>query len=98
MTDTNYKKTEEFIKKFNTCAAKWNLIFSYKSAADLKNWEEIGTTTFAAVRNYADFCRLDIQKMLLTYFPDEDYDWKILEKQINAITSFLDLVLKKLDK
>jgi len=96
--NTNNDKSNEFIKRFNTCAAKWNLIFAYKNAVDLKNWEELETTTFALVRNYADFCRLDVQKMIIGFYPDEDYDWKALEKQMNNLTSYLDMLLKSLDK
>lgn len=35
---------KEFTKRFNTCSAKWNLVFAYKSAAEIETWEEIEST------------------------------------------------------
>lgn len=89
---------DEYVKKFNTCVAKWNLIFAYKSAVEIKNWEEIDSTNFAAIRNYAEFCYLDVQRMIIGLYPDADYDWKALEKKLDGLDEFLTMMLKKLDE
>lgn len=90
--------SKEYIKKFNTCAAKWNLIFAYQSAAEMKNWEEVDSTNFAAIRNYSEFCYLDTQRMIITLYPDMEYDWNALETKLNGLDAYLTMILEHLDK
>lgn len=87
---------KEYIKKFNTCAAKWNLIFAYTSAAEIK-WKEVNITEFAIIRNYSDFCYLDTQRLIINMYPDMEYDWNSLEQKMNALDEFLTMVLKNID-
>lgn len=90
--------SKEFTKRFNTCLAKWNLIFAYKSAAEIKTWEEIGPTGFAAIRNYSEFCYLDLQRVIINTYPDQEHNWGGLTKKFDALEAFLDMVLERLDK
>lgn len=89
---------KEFTKKFNTCSAKWSLIFSYRSAAEINTWEEMDFTGFAIIRNYSEFCYLDFQRLLVTMYPDQDHDWDSLGKKLINLDLFLNMMLDSLDK
>lgn len=93
MTDS-----KEFFKKFDTCAAKWNIIFDYKGTAEIKTWEEIGVNTFAVIRNYAEFSAIVVQRLILLYFPDEQHDFKTPTIILDGIDKYLDMVLEKIDR
>ena len=90
--------SKEFTKRFNTCSAKWNLVFAYQSAAEIKTWEEMEFTGFVAIRNYSEFCYLDVQRMIINMYPNQEYDWEALEKKLDGLEAFLDMVLERLDK
>ncbi len=84
---------KEYKKLWQTCGAKFNLIFV--SDVDLNN---LKITPFALARNYAEFCYLDMQRVLFMLFSkdDEEIDAE-LEKKLDALDKFLTVVLKEID-
>ena len=88
---------EQFSKKFHTCSAKFNLIFAYGSASE-KTFSVLKLDAFALARNYAEFCYLDMQRILFMLYKTENPDVsEELVQKIDALDEFLTMSLKNLD-
>lgn len=88
---------DEFLRRFSTIAAKFNLVFAYHSASE-KSFNEIQLQPFALARNYADFCFIDMQRILLKLYKNSDQEFfDSLEKKVRTLEEFLILTLKNLD-
>lgn len=90
--------SDEFNKRFHTCAAKFNLIFAYHSSLPKENIEKLDLKSFALARNYTDFCYLDMQRVLLLLYKEQEPElFEVLEKKLDALDEFLTQVLKDID-
>ena len=90
--------TAEFNKRFHTSAAKFNLIFAYHGSLPEENIEKLDLKSFALARNYADFCYLDMQRVLLLLYKEQEPElFEVLEKKLDELDEFLTQVLKDID-
>ena len=89
---------DEFNKRFRTCTAKLNLIFAYHSSLSKEDTDKLDLKSFALARNYADFCYLDMQRVLLMLYKEQEPEFfDVLEKKLNQLDEYLTQVLKDID-
>lgn len=89
---------DEFNKKFHTCGAKFNLIFAFHSSLPKEDIDKLDLKAFALARNYSDFCYLDMQRVLLMLYKEQEPEFfDVLEQKLNDLDEFLTQVLKNID-